>query len=129
MLQMLRTAVAQTPRSNAAARSRAMPDPDAKLIDAVLDRLDIDAETKMHLVDVSFQAHDNGLAANVVNTVARLYIEFQTEMRFATLRNALSWLRQQVGDIGQKTAASERSLQQYKKMRTKSIPSRNASRI
>ncbi len=115
LLQALRTAVPSTSTPDGAtAGPRADPDPDAQLINRLLNRLDIDAEPKVHLVEVRFLAHDNGLAANVVNTLARLYIEFQMEMRFATLRNALSWLRQQVQDIGQKVAVSEHSLQQYK---------------
>ncbi len=114
LLQALRTTVEQAPSSDATSTVRAAPDPDAKLIDRVLDRLDVDAESKVHLVEISFEARDNGLAANVVNTIMRLYIEFQMEMRFETLRNALSWLRQQVRDVGQKTAVSEHSLQQYK---------------
>ncbi len=114
-LQRLRMALAQTSTSDAAeAEDRAVPDPDAGLINRVLERLAIGAESKFHLVEVRFRAHDNGLAADMVNTLSRLYIEFHTEMRFATLRNALSWLRQQVQDMGQKVAVSEHALQQYK---------------
>ena len=92
----------------------AVPAPDSALVDAFLSRLVIKANPKAHLVNVSFTAHHPGLAANAINTLARLYIDFNMETRFAELQDALDWLQNQVGDMRQQVETSEQALQQYK---------------
>ena len=90
------------------------PSPDSALVNAFLKRLEVKPVPRANLVDVSFQAYDPALAANAANSLARLYIDFNMETRFATLQDALDWLERQVGGMRQQVEASEEALQQYK---------------
>ena len=89
-------------------------DPDSAMIDEFLNRLRVNSHPKTHLVSVSFDAQDPALAAEVPNTLVQLYIDFNMETRFASLQEALDWLKQQVGDVRQDVEQSENLLQVYK---------------
>ncbi len=97
-----------------AAASSALPDSDAALVNAFLERLQIKPVPRANLVNVSFQAFDPALAANAANSLARLYIDFSMETRFSTLQDALDWLERQVGGMRQQVEVSEKALQEYK---------------
>lgn len=93
----------------------AVSDPEeTALINKFLERLQVKSDPKDHLVSVSFEAHDPNVAASATNALARLYSDFNREMRFAELQEALDWLQRQVGDMRHQVEASERTLEQYK---------------
>jgi succinoglycan biosynthesis transport protein ExoP len=92
----------------------AKPASDTALVNAFLSRLQVKPMPRANLVDVSFQAYDAALAAKVANSLARLYIDFNMETRFAALQDALDWLERQVGGMRQQVETSEKALQQYK---------------
>lgn len=101
----------EAPASQLGAKSSSS---DAALVSAFLGRLQVKPVPRANLVNVSFQAYDPALAANAANSLARLYIDFSMETRFATLQDALDWLERQVGGMRQQVEVSEKALQQYK---------------
>ena len=96
------------------AESAPAPESDTALVERFLQRLKVEPVPKSHLVDVSFEAHDPRLAAEVVNTLAQLYIAQNLELRFAAIQDALNWLNQGVHNMRQKAEDAELALQQYK---------------
>ena len=106
--------VSVQPEAASAATPNAKPDAHDALVSAFLRRLQVKPVPRANLVNVSFQAYDPVLAANAANSLARLYIDFSMETRFATLQDALDWLERQVGGMRQQVEASEKALQQYK---------------
>jgi succinoglycan biosynthesis transport protein ExoP len=89
-------------------------DPDTERINTFLEQLQVRSDPKMHLVNVGFKSHDPALAADITNTLARLYIDFNMELRFSSLQDALDWLQDQVRDMRQQVEDSEQALQTYK---------------
>jgi len=92
----------------------AKPSPDTAMVNAFLGRLQVKPVPQSRLVHISFKAYDAALTARAANSLARLYIDFSMETRFAALQDAIDWLERQVGGMGQQVETSERALQQYK---------------
>ncbi|MGE0357606.1 MAG: GumC family protein [Burkholderiales bacterium] len=67
-----------------------------------------------HLAQISFTAHDRGLAARVPNTMAEIFIESDLEARVAMTQKATEWLRERMGELRSKVDAAERNLQEYR---------------
>ena len=101
-----------TPEAKASVAPAA--DPDAGLISDFLRRLTVKPVPETNLVNLSFEAHDPRLAAETANTTARLYIDQNLEMRFASIEEALDWLNKRVSEMAQKVEATEFALQRYK---------------
>ena len=57
-------------------------DPQQELIDWFLSRLKVHSARDIHIINISFHAHDPLLAAEVSNTLARFYIDLNLELRF-----------------------------------------------
>lgn len=89
-------------------------DPEAELVSRFLNRLTVAPVPTTHLVNLSFEAHDPRLAAAVVDTLARHYIDLSLEMRFATVQDALDWLNKRVSETRGKVEEAELALQRYK---------------
>ncbi len=104
---------APPPPSGSSPAAEAAPGLESKRVDTFLAQLHVKSEPNVHLVHVSFESGDPELAAEVSNTLARLYIDFNLEMRFAALQDALVWLHKQVDGMRQRVEVSERALQQY----------------
>ncbi len=98
----------------AAASATSAPDLEADLVRRFLSRLHVESVPNSHLVNLNFVAHDPRLAADVPNTLARLYIDLGLEMRLSTFRSALVWLNERVNDMRQKVETAELALQHYK---------------
>ena len=83
-------------------------------VNRLLDNLGIDADRYSRVVQLTFSARDPRLAADVANTLARLYIEQETELRKGTSRDASAWLQERIAEQRRRLAASEEALQRYR---------------
>jgi succinoglycan biosynthesis transport protein ExoP len=77
------------------------------------DRLDIEPLKRSRLVEVSFEAQDPAIAAQVVNTLTSNYIQENLEARWETSQNATEWLSRQLLDTKANVEKSEDELQEY----------------
>jgi succinoglycan biosynthesis transport protein ExoP len=66
------------------------------------------------LVQISFEASDNNLAALMANEMAQVYIKDQLDARLGMTSQANSWLSERLSDIREKLKTSEAALQSYK---------------
>lgn len=66
------------------------------------------------LVVVSFDSTDRKLAAEIANTVARVYIQSQLDAKLQSTREAGSWLTSRLQDLKAKLDASQQELQTYR---------------
>jgi len=85
-----------------------------QLIKAYLARLDIKPIRKSRLVNISFEAHDPQLAAQIANTHAKLYIEQNLERKFSASKEAVNWLNKRIKEVKEKLEKSEEALRKYK---------------
>lgn len=121
MVQMRRIVVQEATATNGqgaaaapVATPAAAPAPQVGLVNRFLDHLTVQPVPATHLVNLSFKAHDPHLAAEVVDTLARHYIDLSLAMRFATVQDALDWLNKRVSETREKVENAELSLQRYK---------------
>ena len=77
-------------------------------------RLEVFGGRNSRVLLLSFTASDGRLAADVVNTVARLHVERDTEFRNRASKDASRWLQQQIAEQRERLEASERALQRYR---------------
>lgn len=119
-LSSLRTAVAQPPPSRPWPSAGVGPGLGAEspresaAIDSLLRNLRVDADRNSRMVRLTFSARDPRLAADVANTLARLYIEQETELRKGTSRDASAWLHERIAAQRRQLEASEEALQRYR---------------
>lgn len=83
-------------------------------IDAFLERLIVLPVRNSRLVDARFASTDPALAALVVNTLARVYIDQTLAFKFLASKEASDWLGQQLAEQRKQMEASEMALQQYR---------------
>ena len=115
MLSSLRSAIlaSRSPRDGPAdAESRA----ESRAISMLQDRLRVSGGRNSRVMRLTFTAFDRRLAADVVNTLARLHVERDAEFRSASSRDASRWLQQRIGEQREKLEASERALQRYREV-------------
>jgi capsular exopolysaccharide synthesis family protein len=77
------------------------------------DRLAIEPVKNSRLVEVRFESESSALAAQVVNTLANMYIEQNLEARWEATQKASEWLSRQLLTLKAKLEKSEAELQQY----------------
>lgn len=82
--------------------------------DALTGGLDVEAVRNTNVVNVSFTSNDPVLAARVSNELAEIYILDQLEANFEATRKATEWLDDQLVDLKEKVAASERAVEDYR---------------
>ncbi|MEW5804524.1 MAG: polysaccharide biosynthesis tyrosine autokinase [bacterium] len=87
---------------------------ETKLIDAFLNKLQIEPIRNSHLVNIGFLAHDPALASRVVNTLADQYIQHNLKLKYEASMDASQWLNQNVGELKRKMESSEEALHSYK---------------
>ena len=85
-----------------------------KLIDAFTDRLSIEPVRKTQLVNISFEAFDPELAAQVANAVGDAYIDSQLEAKMGITQKANAWLGGRLGELRLKLDESEKALQEFR---------------
>ena len=94
----------------AIAESRA----ESEAISALQNRLTISGGRNSRVVRLTFAASDGLVAADVVNTLARLHIERDAEFRNTASRDASRWLQERIAEQRDRLEASERALHQYR---------------
>ena len=87
---------------------------ETRAISALLARLEVVAGRQSRVITLRFSAFEPALAADVVNTLARLHVERDMEFRYTSSRNASEWLEQRIAEQRQKLETSERALQSYR---------------
>lgn len=87
---------------------------ESRAISMLQDRLRILGGRNSRVMRLQFTASDPRLAADVVNTLARLHVERDAEFRNTASRDASRWLQQRIEEQREKLEASERALQRYR---------------
>lgn len=85
----------------------------ASTIDRFLARLTISYKVNSRLVDIVFEAHDPTLAANVANTLARLYTTQNVELRVTPFTETAGLLDVKLAEQRRRVETSDLALQQY----------------
>ncbi len=83
-------------------------------IDTFLDRLDVEPVRDSQIVEVSFHALRPELAAQVVNTLAEVYIQQTLEFRYRVSTEAGSWLDNEAKEQAGRVQTAEAALQAFK---------------
>jgi capsular exopolysaccharide synthesis family protein len=99
----------QAPEVNVEMRSRT-----DKLIGPLLSRISVEPVKDSQLVKIGFQSQDPDLCAQVANAVAKVYMEYNLDMKLSAVRDATEWLQQRVQEEREKVEDAERRLQKYK---------------
>jgi polysaccharide biosynthesis transport protein len=89
-------------------------DAESRAIDAFAARLKVAPVRNSRIVDVRFRSTDPVLAASVVNTLARGYIEQNLEYKFMSSKEATDWLGERLGEQRREVEKAEVALQRYK---------------
>ena len=87
---------------------------ESRAIDAFLERLKISPVRNSRIVDVRFRSTDPALASQVVNALARSYIEQSLEFKFMSSKEASDWLSEQLAAQRKQVEDAEAALQRYK---------------
>src|SRR5574338_217775 len=86
----------------------------SRAIDIFLSKLKVSPVRNSRIVDVKFRSIDPALAARVVNTLARGYIEQNLEYKFLSSKEASDWLATQLESQRKQVEDAEANLQRYK---------------
>ncbi len=89
-------------------------DEDSALVTEFIERIEISPIRNSRLVDVSFQAKDPVLATNIVNTLARAYIDQNLETKLLAAQDAVKWLHSRIEEERKKVEEAEQALLRYK---------------
>lgn len=84
-----------------------------EVVDEFISRLDISPIRKTQLVKISFITQSPTLSADIVNTLADVYIESHLESKLLMTEKASSWLNERLTALKDKLDASENILQAY----------------
>jgi len=87
---------------------------EAAAIDGVIDGLRIVPVRGSRMVSVRFRAEDPALAADIVNTHAREYVEQSLDNQFHASKEANDWLNAQLAEERARVERSESALQTYR---------------
>ncbi|MCY4634690.1 MAG: polysaccharide biosynthesis tyrosine autokinase [Acidobacteria bacterium] len=87
---------------------------ESRAISMLQNRLRTAGGRNSRVMRLTFTASDGRLAADVVNTLARLHVERDAAFRNTSSREASRWLQQRIADQRHKLEASERALQRYR---------------
>ncbi|MBU2225599.1 MAG: chain-length determining protein, partial [Gammaproteobacteria bacterium] len=85
-----------------------------KLVEKFVGKLSIDPVRKTQLVNITFESHDNKLAAAVANAVGDAYIESQLEAKMGITQKANAWLGGRLGELRLRLDESELALQEFR---------------
>ena len=86
----------------------------AAVIERFMSRLIVEPVEFTQLVVVSFESTDRVLAAQVVNTLARIYIQNQMDAKLQSTREAGTWLASRLVDLKANLDASQQALQDFR---------------
>jgi succinoglycan biosynthesis transport protein ExoP len=83
-------------------------------VEILADKIDIEQVRDTRLLAVSVQDEDRAMAQAIANTVCKVYIEYNMDVRLETTQRILSWLGDQMGKMKQKVEESEARFLAYK---------------
>lgn len=86
----------------------------AAVINKIMSQLSVAPVEFTQLVVVSFESTDRELAAQVVNTVARVYIQSQMDAKLQSTREAGTWLGSRLEDLKTNLDTSQQALQEFR---------------
>jgi len=86
----------------------------SRAIDAFLSHLTVVPIRNSRLVDVKYELPDPALAAQIVNTLAKSYIEQSLEYKFVASKEASDWLGQRLAEQRKQVEEAEAKLQRYR---------------
>jgi capsular exopolysaccharide synthesis family protein len=86
----------------------------ARAINIFLGKLDIRRIEFTNVIIINFRSLSPEMAARVANEVPEAYIVDQLQAKFDATRKATDWLMEQLGDLEQKVADSERAVEIYR---------------
>lgn len=88
-----------------------------RLVDPVLDRLDVQIVPDSQVIAIAFEATDPAVAARAANQVATRYIDRERESRFAAANSTSEWLSNRLAEQRKAVEAAETALQTYRAQR------------
>ncbi|NJD56110.1 MAG: polysaccharide biosynthesis tyrosine autokinase [Nitrospirae bacterium] len=86
---------------------------DSSLVDGFIGRVEVTPQKGSSLVNVSFVSYDPAMAANVVNALAKSYIDLSIESKYEATQQAREWLEKQLEAMKAKVEQAEEKLNQY----------------
>ena len=86
----------------------------AAVINRIMGPLSVEPVEFTQLVVVSFESTDRQLAAQVVNTLARVYIQSQMDAKLQSTRDAGNWLTSRLDDLKANLDSSQQALQEFR---------------
>ena len=86
----------------------------ATATDIFLGKLKVSQLSYSNVVKINFESLDPGLAARVANELPESYIIGQMEAKFEATEKATTWLNDQLSELKDKVAASERAVEMYR---------------
>ena len=86
---------------------------DSLIVNEFLDKLKVEPIRNSRLVKVHFDSHDPGLARQIPNTLAELYIQQNLETRFKATEQAKEWLTRQLDDLKGKVEKADEALRAF----------------
>lgn len=86
----------------------------SKLVNSFLNRIKVEPERNTRLVNVSFSGKYPKIITEVTNTLARLFIEHNQQLKFAASTEAIEWLDKHLAQLKKKVEESEAELHRYK---------------
>jgi len=89
-------------------------DADSPLVSSFIGRIGVSPIRNSRLVDVNFQARDPGLAATIVNTLSKAYIDQNLEIKLRAVQDAVRWLHNRIEEEREKVERAEQALLRYK---------------
>ncbi len=100
----------------------------SRAIDRFLANLTVSPIRNSRLVDIRFRLPDPELATQVVNALAKNYIEQNLEYRFVASKEASDWLGERLDENRKQVEQAEAALQQYREQND-AIPLENRESI
>jgi uncharacterized protein involved in exopolysaccharide biosynthesis len=89
-------------------------DPFSKAVKGVEDDLSLKSREDTYLFEITYKATDPQLAADVANTIAKLFIDFMDGIRSSEAQYARDQLRAQLEQSGRQLESARQRLQSYK---------------
>ena len=86
----------------------------SRAIDRFLRNLIVSPIRNSRLVDVKYRLDDPALASQIVNAVAKTYIEQDLEYKFVTSKGASDWLGERLAEQRKQVEQAETALQRYR---------------
>jgi capsular exopolysaccharide synthesis family protein len=86
----------------------------AAVINKFMSQLSVEPVEFTQLVVVSFESTNRELAAQIVNTLARVYIQSQMDAKLQSTREAGNWLTSRLVDLKRNLDVSQQALQEFR---------------